>query len=106
MILSASSIPAKESTSYALQTCKRGGGMFLETDAIMSTAELAPKHRVIGIINELLEKRSVVGQVMEHEDLRERGLTSLDMVNLMLAVEVEFELKIPDDDMTLRNFRS
>ena len=31
---------------------------------------------------------------------------SLDMVNLMLAVEAEFDLKIPDADMTLRNFRS
>jgi acyl carrier protein len=28
------------------------------------------------------------------------------MVNLMLAVEAEFDLKIPDADMTLRNFRS
>ena len=28
------------------------------------------------------------------------------MVNLMLSVEAEFNLKIPDADMTPRNFRS
>jgi len=39
-------------------------------------------------------------------DLTEAGLTSLDMVNLMLAVEAEFDLKIPDRDMTPANFRT
>ena len=34
------------------------------------------------------------------------GLSSLDMVNLMLAVEAEFDLKIPDRQMTPSNFRS
>src|SRR6476620_2487920 len=34
------------------------------------------------------------------------GLSSLDMVNLMLAVEAEFDLKIPDREMTPSNFRS
>jgi acyl carrier protein len=34
------------------------------------------------------------------------GLSSLDLVNLMLAVETEFGLKIPDRDMTPANFRS
>jgi acyl carrier protein len=33
-------------------------------------------------------------------------LSSLDTVNLMLAVEAEFAVKIPDRDMTPGNFRS
>ena len=62
--------------------------------------------RVIGIVREILERRSVSREVLPDDDLREAGLNSLDMVNLMLAVEAEFEVKIPDADMTLRNFRS
>ncbi len=40
------------------------------------------------------------------DDLTESGLSSLDMVNLMLAVEAEFDVKIPDRDMTPANFRT
>jgi acyl carrier protein len=73
----------------------------------MSTAtDLFPTDRVVGIVLEILERRSVSRQILPDDDLREAGLNSLDMVNLMLAVEAEFDLKIPDADMTLRNFRS
>jgi acyl carrier protein len=57
-------------------------------------------------VRELLAKRSVTRPVGDDEDLTEAGLTSLDMVNLMLAVEAEFDLKIPDRDMTPANFRT
>ena len=40
------------------------------------------------------------------EDLHDRGLTSLDMVNLMLAVEDEFDIEIPQREMTPDNFRT
>jgi acyl carrier protein len=73
----------------------------------MSTAtDLLPTDRVVGIVREILERRSVSRNILPDDDLREAGLNSLDMVNLMLAVEAEFDLKIPDADMTLRNFRS
>jgi acyl carrier protein len=73
----------------------------------MSTAtDLFPTDRVVGIVREILERRSVSRQILPDDELREAGLNSLDMVNLMLAVEAEFDLKIPDADMTLRNFRS
>ena len=36
--------------------------------------------------------------------LRETGLTSLDMVNLMLAIEAEFDIEIPQSAMTPDNF--
>ncbi len=62
--------------------------------------------RVVGIVSEILARRSIVRSILIDEDLRDAGLTSLDMVNLMLAVEAEFDVKIPDADMTLRNFRS
>ena len=62
--------------------------------------------RVTALVRELLAKRSVNRPVGSDEDLAGAGLTSLDMVNLMLAVETEFDLKIPDRDMTPANFRT
>ena len=38
--------------------------------------------------------------------LSELGVTSLKMVNLMLAVEVEFDIAIPQADITPDNFNS
>jgi acyl carrier protein len=64
------------------------------------------KDRVAGIVLEILERRSVNQQISVDDDLQNVGLTSLDMVNLMLSVEAEFDLRIPDTDMTPRNFRS
>jgi acyl carrier protein len=64
------------------------------------------KDRVVRIVQDILQRRAVSHAVLADEDLREAGLNSLDMVNLMLAVEAEFGLEIPDTDMTLRNFRS
>lgn len=40
------------------------------------------------------------------DPLNEVGLASIDMVNLMLAVEAEFDLTIPQDDITPGNFSS
>jgi acyl carrier protein len=62
--------------------------------------------RVALLVRQLLAKRSIDRQVGADEDLTECGLSSLDMVNLMLGVETEFDIKIPDRDMTPSNFRS
>jgi acyl carrier protein len=62
--------------------------------------------RIAGLVRQLLAKRSIERTVGPDEDLAECGLSSLDMVNLMLAVESEFDVKIPDRDMTPANFRS
>ena len=73
---------------------------------LVSADRVLPTDRVVGIVREILERRGVGRDILPDDDLREAGLNSLDMVNLMLAVEAEFDLKIPDADMTLRNFRS
>jgi acyl carrier protein len=38
--------------------------------------------------------------------LSELGISSLKMVNLMLAVELEFDIAIPQSDITPENFQS
>jgi acyl carrier protein len=65
-----------------------------------------PAGRVAALVRGFLAKRSIDRSVGRDEDLSASGLSSLDMVNLMLAVEAEFDLKIPDRKMTPSNFRS
>jgi len=71
-----------------------------------AATDFSAKDRLAGIVLEILERRSVSPPVLADDDLLEIGLSSLDMVNLMLSVEAEFDLKIPDLAMTPRNFRS
>ncbi len=60
--------------------------------------------RIVAIACHLLVKRGVQAVPTRHDNLREAGLTSLDMVNLMLAVEAEFDIEIPQSAMTPENF--
>jgi len=62
--------------------------------------------RVNSLVQGILAKRSIGRLVGRDDDLGENGLSSLDLVNLMLAVEAEFDLKIPERDMRPANFRS
>jgi acyl carrier protein len=64
------------------------------------------RERVAQLVRQLMAKRSIDRSVGYDDVLSECGLSSLDMVNLMLAVETEFDIKIPDRDMTPSNFRS
>ena len=61
--------------------------------------------RILALVDAMLAKkdRPAAGP---GQDLRDAGLSSLDTVNLMLAVEGEFDLFIPQTDMTPENFRS
>jgi acyl carrier protein len=62
--------------------------------------------RIAALVRAILEKRAITRSVGRDDVLSECGISSLDLVNLMLAVESEFELKIPDRDMTPANFRT
>jgi acyl carrier protein len=62
--------------------------------------------RITRLVRELLVKRSIERPIGNEDSLTEKGLSSLDIVNLMLGVETEFAIKIPDRDMTPSNFRS
>lgn len=62
--------------------------------------------RVTALVRRIMDKRSIVLSLSPDDDLRDGGLSSLDIVNLMLSVEAEFAVKIPEREMTLANFRS
>lgn len=61
---------------------------------------------VTDVVRRMLVERSIDGTVTAEADLREIGLTSLDMVDLVLSVECEFDLQIPEAQITPANFRS
>jgi acyl carrier protein len=73
---------------------------------VLDCAKINVTDQVTALVRQLLAKRSIDRPVGPDETLSECGLTSLDTVNLMLAVETEFDIKIPDRDMTPANFRS
>ena len=62
--------------------------------------------KVAGLVCEILAKHSVAGPLAPDAELAKLGLTSIDMVELMLAVEAEFDVMIPPPDITSETFRS
>jgi acyl carrier protein len=72
----------------------------------MSMAIETANVAVADVVRRVLDARSITNPVLPHEDLREAGLTSLDMVSLVLSVESEFGIKVPESEITPRNFRS
>jgi acyl carrier protein len=58
------------------------------------------------LVRRALDKQSITKPIGDDDDLRASGLSLLGLVNLMLSVETEFDLAIPERDMTPANFRS
>jgi acyl carrier protein len=67
---------------------------------------ISARDQISSIVRALLAKRTATPFIDDAQDLTDLGLTSLDMVNLMLAVEDAFEIEIPQRQMTPANFRS
>ena len=72
----------------------------------MSIVELSARERVTAVVSRLLAERGIARPFAAQDDLRDVGLTSLDMVNLVLAVEAELAIGIPEAEITPANFRS
>jgi acyl carrier protein len=62
--------------------------------------------RVALLVRRIMSKQAITAPIGNDDDLRASGLSSLGLVNLMLSVEEEFAVKIPERDMTPANFRS
>lgn len=64
------------------------------------------RDRIAALVDALLAAAGKPGGVDADARLVDAGLTSMDMVNLMLGVEAEFDILIPPGDITPANFRS
>jgi acyl carrier protein len=68
-----------------------------------SSAALA---RISEIIHDLMRRRQLPPPTSIDQSLREVGLKSLDFVTIMMAIEDEFAIDIPQHELTLDNFQS
>jgi len=59
-----------------------------------------------GLVRELLANAGFKGELTPDAALAELGMTSMDMVNLMLGVEARFDVMIPAEFLTPEHFRS
>jgi acyl carrier protein len=62
--------------------------------------------RILALVETILKQNSIAAQVDPESRLVDVGLTSMDMVNLMLGVEAEFDFTIPQAEITPENFQS
>ncbi len=72
--------------------------------------ELGPEemcNRLITLVKQVSGSAAVFPNPFPFDtQLSDLGVTSLKMVNLMLAVELEFDIAIPQSDITPENFQS
>ncbi|HTV52113.1 MAG TPA: phosphopantetheine-binding protein [Steroidobacteraceae bacterium] len=67
---------------------------------------LAPRERLIGLVRSLLGPPGASRPLPIDARLSDLGMSSIKMVNLMLAIEVEFDIAIPQAEITPEAFHS
>jgi len=76
-----------------------------DTSAI-PPSQVPVRQRLLALVAQILGKPGEAQSIPHDARLSELGMSSIKMVNLMLAVEGEFDLSIPQNDITPENFRS
>jgi acyl carrier protein len=66
----------------------------------------SPHDRIVGLVERILERPAGAAPLPVTARLNELGMSSMKMINLMLAIEVEFDLSIPQTEITPENFDS
>ncbi len=66
----------------------------------------ALRGRLLALVAQILGQPEAAASLPPDARLSDLGMSSLKMVNLMLSVEVEFNVTIPQSDITPDNFRS
>ncbi|MGZ5875478.1 MAG: phosphopantetheine-binding protein [Bradyrhizobium sp.] len=72
----------------------------------MQTSSAEVQDRILALVRSILKQNSITAEVDPGSLLVDVGLTSMDMVNLMLGVEAEFDFTIPQSEITPENFQS
>ena len=72
----------------------------------MQAANADVESRLLALVKSILDQNAIATQLAPATLLVDVGLTSMDMVNLMLAVEAEFDFTIPQEEITPDNFQS
>jgi acyl carrier protein len=72
----------------------------------MQDFNVTVQDRILALVKAILDQNAIAAEVHPEQLLVDIGLTSMDMVNLMLGVEAEFDFTIPQAEITPENFRS
>jgi acyl carrier protein len=72
----------------------------------MQTFGADVQDRILALVKAILRQNAITSDVTPESLLVDIGLTSMDMVNLMLSVEAEFDFTIPQGEITPENFQS
>ena len=72
----------------------------------MHAANADVRGRLLALVRSILDQNAILADLNPQTLLVDVGLTSMDMVNLMLAVEAEFDFTIPQAEITPENFQS
>jgi acyl carrier protein len=62
--------------------------------------------RILALVKTILQQNAMTVEINPDSLLVDVGFTSMDMVNLMLGVEAEFDFTIPQAEITPENFQS
>jgi acyl carrier protein len=72
----------------------------------MQVSNANVQDRILALVKAILKQNSIAAEADPETHLVDIGLTSMDMVNLMLSVEAEFDFTIPQSEITPENFQS
>ena len=72
----------------------------------MQVSNANVQDRILALVKAILKQNSIAAEVHPETRLVDIELTSMDMVNLMLGVEAEFDFTIPQSEITPENFQS
>jgi len=64
------------------------------------------KHEIREILKQVAHLEAAVDTIGDADDLYDAGLSSLDTIQLMLALERQFDVEIPDEMLNRQLFRS
>ena len=72
----------------------------------MQTSNDNVRDRILDLVKAILKQNAIAVEVDPESRLVNVGLTSMDLVSLMLGVEAEFDFTIPQSEITPENFQS
>jgi acyl carrier protein len=73
---------------------------------MLDTGLYDPISKLSSIVAEIAQKHDVNHRIAATDHLVDSGMTSMAMVDLLLAIEAELDVTIPQREMTPSNFQS
>nr|WP_241020393.1 acyl carrier protein [Burkholderia sp. Ac-20345] len=70
------------------------------------TPEQHVKNEIRTILKHVAHLEAAIDSIGDRDDLYDAGLSSLDTIQLMLAIEKQFNIEIPDEMLNRNLFRS